>query len=98
MERKILPFYLTYPEMVYSVDKMVRSKQQPEGSEKEDYVKDLEYFQQMYPAGAKQLHKEIVKALAILDHDGSVIYDEYPDRFGLYKIAKDIMTAICSKV
>ena len=97
MERKIMPFYLTYPEIAYQAEQILK----PAGREEIDsrqYRKDLEYFRQMYPKGAKLIQKEIEKALTILDYDGSVIYDEYPDRFLVYKMAKDIVAAIRSKV
>ena len=77
-EPRILPFYMTYPMlMAYSDDK--------------DMIQDLEYFQQIYPVGARKLQREIVKAISIIDYDGSMIYDEYPDRFMMSKLAKDIL-------
>lgn len=97
MERKILPFYMTYPAAVYPVERpgMPEQMTQPE---EERFTRDLEYFQQLYPIGAKQVQKEVVRALAVLDYDGSVIYDEYPDQFWLYKMAKDILAAMRSRV
>lgn len=97
MERKILPFYMTYPAAVYPVDRP-QNLQIPQEDMQEKYVKDMEYFQQIYPIGAKRLQKEIVRALRVLDYDGSVIYDEYPDQFQLYKMSKDILSAMRSKV
>lgn len=76
--RKILPFYMSYPLPIAFEDDR-------------EMVKDLEYLQQMYPLGAKKLLAEINKALSIMDYEGSMIYDQYPDRFGLYKMGKDIL-------
>lgn len=75
---KILPFYMSYPLPIDFQDDR-------------DMVKDLEYLQQMYPLGSKRLLAEINKALSVLDYEGSMIYDQYPDRFMLYKMGKDIL-------
>lgn len=77
-ERKVLPFYMTYPlPIVYQ--------------EEDTVMKDLEYLQQMYPAEAKRYQKMIANILDRLDYDGSMIYDEYPDRWQLYKLSVDIV-------
>ncbi len=79
--QKILPFYMSYPLPIAFEDDR-------------DMVKDLEYLQQMYPIGSKRLLAEVNKALSILDHEGSMIYDQYPDRFMLYKMGKDILESL----
>ncbi|MBD5465694.1 MAG: hypothetical protein HDR22_07735 [Lachnospiraceae bacterium] len=80
-DQKILPFYMSYPLPIAFEDDR-------------DMVKDLEYLQQMYPMGAKKLLAEVNKALSILDYEGSMIYDQYPDRFMLYKMGKDILESL----
>ena len=76
-QHRILPFYMTYPlPMHYQGEDTV--------------MRDLEYLQQMYPAEAKYYQKRIASILDKLDYSGSVIYDEYPDRWTLYQMAKDI--------
>lgn len=80
-DQKILPFYMSYPLPIAFEDDR-------------DMVKDLEYLQQMYPMGAKKLLAEVNKALSILDYEGSMIYDQYPDRFMLYKMGKDILEGL----
>lgn len=77
-EYKVLPFYMSYP-MPFTLQ------------DDKDMVKDLEYLQQMYPSGSKRLLVEVNKALAVLDYDGSMIYDQYPDRFMMHKLGKDIL-------
>ncbi len=80
-ERKILPFYMTYPlPMFYQ--------------EEDSIIRDLEYLQQMYPAEAKKYQKLIAGILDKLDYEGSMIYDEYPDRWQLYKLSMDILDRI----
>lgn len=80
-ERKILPFYMTYPLPMYY-------------QEEDSIIRDLEYLQQMYPAEAKRYQKTIASILDKLDYEGSMIYDEYPDRWQLYKLSMDILDRI----
>ncbi|MBO5057304.1 MAG: hypothetical protein J6C64_13245 [Lachnospiraceae bacterium] len=80
-ERKILPFYMTYPLPMYY-------------QEEDSIIRDLEYLQQMYPAEAKRYQKMIASILDKLDYEGSMIYDEYPDRWQLYKLSMDILERI----
>lgn len=75
---RILPFYMTYP--------------LPIGYQEENTaVRDMEYLQQLYPAEARKCQKAVAKTLDRLDYEGSMIYDEYPDRWQLYKISKNIL-------
>jgi len=62
--------------------------------EEDSIIRDLEYLQQMYPAEAKRYQKVIAGILDKLDYDGSMIYDEYPDKWQLYKLSKDILDRI----
>lgn len=79
--RRILPFYMTYP--------------LPIGYEEEDTViKDLEYLQQMYPFEARKYQKTISSILDRLDYEGSLIYDEYPDKWQIFKLSKDILDRV----
>lgn len=80
-ERKILPFYMTYPLPMYY-------------QEEDTITRDLEYLQQMYPTEAKKYQRVIASILDKLDYEGSMIYDEYPDRWQLYKLSMDILDRI----
>lgn len=62
--------------------------------EEESIIRDLEYLQQMYPAEAKKYQKVIAGILDRLDYEGSMIYDEFPDKWQLYKLSKDILERI----
>lgn len=79
--RRVLPFYMTYP-MPY------------EYRQEDTVLRDLEYLQQMYPKDAKRYQKRISEILDKIDYEGSMIYDEYPDRWQLYGIADNIMTIL----
>lgn len=78
---RILPFYMTYPLPMYY--------------EEEDAVqRDLEYLQQMYPAEARKYQKRIAEMLDKIDYEGSMIYDEFPDRLRLYRLSDSIVNQL----
>lgn len=80
-QSRILPFYMTYPLPMYY---------QPEDT----VTRDLEYLQQMYPAEAKKYQKIIAEVLDKMDYDGSMIYDEYPDKWQIYRLTQIIVDKI----
>ena len=79
--RKILPFYMTYPLPLYYEDE-------------HELIKDMEYLQGQHPIEIRNLQGEIVQFMNMMDYSGSMIYDEYPDRFLLQKYGKDIAEKI----
>ena len=48
----------------------------------------------MYPVEAKRYQKIIVDTLNQIDYEGSMIYDEYPDKWQLYRLTQIIMDKI----
>lgn len=80
-QSRILPFYMAYPLPMYY-------------QEEDTITRDLEYLQQMYPAKAKRYQKIIADILNTMDYEGSYIYDEYPDKWQLYKLTQAIMDRI----
>ncbi|MDO4331997.1 MAG: hypothetical protein Q4C58_04845 [Eubacteriales bacterium] len=81
---KILPFYMTYPMPLFY-------------QEEDAVMRDLEYLQEMYPKEARRYQKMVSRILDRFDYDGSIIYDEYPDRLAVYKMAQDIMAVIAQE-
>lgn len=79
-ERRILPFYMTYPATDYSNAVLY-------GQQDADVLRDLEYFRQIYPAEVRRYQIRIAEILDKMDYEGSVIYDEYPDRYTLERLA-----------
>lgn len=72
-----LPFYMTYPDYA--------------GSEREAMLlRDLEYLQQMYPNDIRKFQRRIAQILDRSDYEGSMIYDEYPDRYSLRAMAQSM--------
>lgn len=51
-------------------------------------TRDLEYLQEMYPVEAKKYQKVIAGILDRLDYEGSIIYDEYPDKWQIYRLTQ----------
>ncbi len=59
---------------------------------REDTVlRDLEYLEQMYPLHAKKLQARVVQILDRMDYEGSLMYDEYPDKWQLYRLGESIV-------
>lgn len=80
---RILPFYMTYPEVTGRVYEQDR-----------DVMRDLEYLQQLYPLEVRYFQKRVGEILDRMDYEGSIIYDEYPDRLGLERLLESIWTII----
>lgn len=76
-----LPFYMTHPEYLY------REKEN-------EILKDLEYLQQTYPNEVKRYQRKVAEVLDKVDYEGSMIYDEYPDRYTIARWAKTIVNLI----
>jgi hypothetical protein len=82
MEKPVyLPFYMTYP-IKYPYNQENKA------------ARDIEYLREMYPAEAKKLLIRIAEILDRMDYEESMIYDEYPDRWQLYRLAESIVTIL----
>lgn len=73
-----LPFYMAYPDY-YSRN----------GEAK--LLQDLEYLQQLYPGDIRRYQRRIAEILDRTDYEGSMIYDEYPDKSSLMALAKSML-------
>ena len=80
-QHRILPFYMAYPEPYFM-------------REETSVLRDLEYLQQLYPAQAKALQKRISQILDRMDYEGSLLYDEYPDKWQLYRLGDSIVAIL----
>lgn len=72
-----MPFYLTYP--------MTNAYQ----TEKE-YERDMERMKEMYPQRMKKLLAYVEEECDKMEYEGSMMYDEYPDKVLLYRTAAGI--------
>ena len=76
-----MPFYMTYPmPMSYQDDDVIE--------------KDMEYMKELYPDIARKIQKHVEEACDKMDFAGSRMYDEYPDKIMLRKVARDIFDKI----
>ena len=71
------PFFMTLPGY-------------PGRMDEKELLNDLEYLQQTYPGEVRRCQRRIAEILDKYDYEGSMIYDEYPDRLSLYRIADTI--------
>lgn len=67
---------MTYPDLLFR--------------EEDAAARDLEYLIQMYPKQAGKYREKISRMLDQVDYRGSMIYDEYPDRLALFRLADSI--------
>ena len=76
MENK-LPFYMAYPvPMLYDDDRNAR--------------RDYDYMNSIYPDAAKRVLPYIEDECDRMEYDGSMMYDEYPDRLQLRLMCRRI--------
>ena len=52
----------------------------------EDADRDMEYMRQLYPYTARLIQKEINNECDQMEYDGSLMFDEYPDKVSLDRI------------
>lgn len=72
-----LPYYMKYPmPMIYDDDRLER--------------RDYDYVKSVYPDTAKRLLPFIEEECDRLEYEGSMMYDEYPDRLALRLICRRI--------
>jgi hypothetical protein len=55
---------------------------------------DIEYLRSLYPLSILPIYQIIADASDKLEYDGSILFDEYPDKELLYKLATDIIATI----
>lgn len=56
--------------------------------------RDLQYLQQMYPADAKRMQRKVEEECDKLEYEGSMMYDEYPDRVTMLLMCDRIADAL----
>jgi hypothetical protein len=56
----------------------------------EEMDNDIEYVKYMYPKAAKEILKQVEEECDKLEYEGSVMFDEYPDKTNLGRIVNNI--------
>ena len=72
-----LPFYMAYPLRDVFMTEM-------------EYERDRERMKQLYPKEAKELQEYVEEECDKLEYEGSMMFDEYPDRMMLKMICDKI--------
>lgn len=99
-QHRIVPFYQTYQMPPYSMPYMPPYAMNGNGylplymAQETDIKEDLQYLQEMFPEMARRYAAKIASVVDRLDYRGSMIYDEFPDRLRLQRLAHDIMQMI----
>lgn len=57
-------------------------------------VRDMEYFQGIYPQRIKELQEYVVQQCNAMDYSGSPIYDEYPEALMIEQACKAVYERI----
>ena len=60
-------------------------------------LEDMEYLQQMYPLKTKKYLSKISEVLNMMDYEGSMIYDQYPDRMQMMETVDTIVKMVKEK-
>ncbi|MCI8505769.1 MAG: hypothetical protein HFI67_06240 [Lachnospiraceae bacterium] len=60
------------------------------GDDNRETGRDIEYFQAMYPEKMRKIQMRVSDLCDTIDYEGSVLYDEYPDRIGLERLCGEI--------
>lgn len=74
------PFYIPYPMQMQSnyLSDM-------------EYEKDLDRMKELYPREAKEIQRYVEEECDRMEYEGSMMYDEYPDKTMLRKVCQNIM-------
>ena len=76
-----LPYYMAYPLPLQYDDERIERR-------------DYEYMKSMYPMAVKKILPYVEEECDRMSYEGSMIYDEYPDRFTLERLARNIIAVL----
>ncbi len=77
-----MPFFMAYPEYP-----CLRKQEPREG---DIALQDFEYLRKTYPALLTKWQRRVEEVLDRMDYEGSMIYDEYPDRVSLQNLGEAV--------
>ena len=72
-----IPFYMTYPMQNLYLTEM-------------EYEKDMERMKELYPREVKRIQDMVDEECDKMEYEGSLMFDEYPDRMMLEQITDRI--------
>ena len=82
-----MPFFMAYP------DYPCFGKRE---KDKEDPCQDFEYLRRTYPAAVAKWQKRVEEILDKMDYEGSMIYDEFPDRLSLQDLGDAVARVLAA--
>lgn len=56
--------------------------------------RDMEYVKEMYPKAINRIEEVVEQILDRQEFVGSMIYDEYPDKMGVYRMVNDVFNKL----
>ena len=71
-----IPFYMAYPMQDVYLSEI-------------EYERDRERLKEMYPKEAKRIQRVVEEECDKMEYDGSLMFDEYPDRVMVQKLCDD---------
>lgn len=75
-----IPFFMAYPGYLTAFPQ--------ETGEEKKWSRDFEYLRQTYPVQVRKYQRRVEEILDKMDYEGSMIYDEYPDRLGIQSLSR----------
>ena len=75
-----IPFFMAYPGYLTAFPK--------DAEEEKKWNRDFEYLRQTYPVQVRRYQRRVEEILDKVDYEGSIIYDEYPDRLGIQSLSR----------
>ena len=77
METPKMPFYMTYPMQNLYLTEL-------------EYEKDMERMKELYPREVRQIQEIVEDECDKMEYEGSLMFDEYPDRLMIEQVADRI--------
>ena len=97
-QHRVIPFYQTYSmpphQAPYLPPYTMQGYLPLYMAQERDIKEDLQYLQEMFPETARRYAAKIASVVDRMDYKGSMIYDEYPDRLRLQRLAHEIVKMI----
>ena len=76
-----IPFYMAYPMQDVYLSEI-------------EYERDRERLKEMYPKEAKRIQRVVEEECDKMEYEGSLMFDEYPDRVMVQKLCDDIYNKV----
>lgn len=76
-----IPFYMAYPMQDVYLSEI-------------EYERDRERLKEMYPKEAKRIQRVVEEECDKMEYDGSLMFDEYPDRVMVQKLCDNIYNKV----